>query len=108
MTNRIIAYLLVALFALFAWLHVMIAREHAETAQAYADATDAMYAARIQSLRAHAMLNQARETYKDAVEICQPRSQKSVRTLDPGQVHRTLEIGEARRKEPQWALSSWR
>jgi len=78
MRNRIIAYLLIAVFVLTIWAHVMIAREHAATAQAYADATEALYAARVQSLRAHAMLTEARETYRDALEGCaQSRSQDS-------------------------------
>lgn len=70
MRNRIVAYLLLAVFVLTIWAHVIIAREHAATAQAYADATEAMYAARIQSLRAHAMLREAKETYRDALEAC--------------------------------------
>ncbi len=78
MRNRIIAYLLIALFGLTAYVHMRIAREHAETAQAYADATGAMYDARIQSLRAHAMMIEARETYLDALTACERvRSQES-------------------------------
>ena len=71
MRNRIIAYLLIAVFVLTIWAHVMIAREHAATAQAYADATGALYDARVQSLRAHALLTEARETYRDALAGCQ-------------------------------------
>lgn len=70
MRNRIIAYLLIALFAAFAWLHVMIAREHAAAAQAYADATEVMYAARVQNLQAHFTLTQALATYRDALAVC--------------------------------------
>lgn len=78
MKNRIIAYLLVVMFALFAWLHVMIAREHAAAEQAYAEATGVLYAARVQNLRARVMLIEARETYKDALRACgKSRSQES-------------------------------
>jgi mannose-1-phosphate guanylyltransferase len=80
MRSRIIAYLLIALFVLTIWAHVIIAREHAATAQAYADATEAMWDARIQSLRAHAMLTEARETYKDALRSCNPEITQSTET----------------------------